>query len=123
SERRRGPGAAADLAAVKQVGVQRVWGHVPVGLDAHGMPPPDGALAVVAAARDARRSALLLPAVDPVRKTVIGDDVIELGRGLVVPRAPGRAPVHRHDRALVAGEEDDVGRGTIAPEPTVGVPA
>src|SRR5216117_2906668 len=119
----RGPVEAADLSAVNQVGVQRVWGHVAVLLDAHGMPLPDGDLAVVAAARDARRSALLLPAVDPVRKTVIGDDVIELGRGLVVPRAPGRAAVHRHDRALVAGEEDDVGLGRIDPEPMVVVPA
>ena len=35
-----------------------------------------------------RRARVLLRAVDPVRKRVVGDDVIELRRRLVVPRAP-----------------------------------
>src|SRR6266404_5704520 len=43
-------------------------------------------LAVLAPAGHAGRAALLLCAVDPVGKLVVGDDMVELRRGLVVPR-------------------------------------
>src|SRR5207249_8113717 len=56
----------------------------------------------------ADRAALLLPAVDPIRKLIVGDHVVELRGRLVVPRAPGLAAVDRNDRALIAGDQDDL---------------
>src|SRR5260370_5385668 len=49
-------------------------------------------------------AAVLLRAVDPVRKTAVGDDVVELARGLVVPRTPRLAAVHGDNGALIAAE-------------------
>jgi hypothetical protein len=51
-----------------------------------------------------------------VRELVVGDDVIELGGGLVVPRAPGLARVDGDNRALVACEEKDVGIVGVDPD-------
>ena len=59
------PGAAVvarDLAAEDDIRVERIGDGVAVLLDADGMPFAEGDLAVVAAARHARRAALLLAA-------------------------------------------------------------
>ena len=64
--------------------------------------------AVIAAARDPDRSALLLPAIKPIRKSVIGADVVELRGRLVIPRAPGLAAIVGNDRALIAAEKNHV---------------
>ena len=77
-----------ELAAVDDVGVQRVRRNVAVLLDADGMPFAKRDAAVVAAALHARRAALLLPAADAIGKRVVGADVVELRGRLVVPRAP-----------------------------------
>ena len=77
------------VAAVDDVGIERIGRDVVVLLGADGMPVAEGDGAIVAAAGDAGGAALLLSAVDPVGRLVIGDDVIELGGGLVVPTAPG----------------------------------
>ena len=95
------------LAAVDQVGVQRVRRDVAVLLGAHRVPFADGDLPVVAAARHAGGARLLLPAVHPVGEAVVRRDVIELRGRLVVPGAPLRAAVDGDDRALIAGDEDD----------------
>ena len=105
----RGMAEARELPAVDDVGVERIRRDVPVLLGADGMPVAESDRAVVAAARDRDRAALLLPAVDPVRKAVVRRDVVELRRRLVVPAAPRRARVHGDRRALVGREEDDVG--------------
>src|SRR5207302_6215212 len=104
---------ARALAAVDDLGIERVGGDVAILIGADGMPVAEGDLAIVAAAGDAGGAALLLAAVDPVGNLVIGDDVIELRGGLVVPAAPGGAVVDADGGALVGGEEDDVGVGGI----------
>ena len=84
----RAPIVARHLAAEHDVRIERVGRHVAVLLDADRVPFAERDLPVVAAARDARRSALLLAAADAVRPGVVGHDVVELRRRLVVPRAP-----------------------------------
>src|SRR6266850_253665 len=46
---------------------------------------------------------LLCPS-DPVRKAIVGGDVINLCRRLVVPGTPGRSGIYGYDPALVAGD-------------------
>ena len=72
------------------------------------MPLAKSDFAVVAAAQRACGAALLLRAVHPVRKSIVGGHVIKLRGRLVVPRAPGCAAIHADHCALVAGERDDV---------------
>src|SRR5439155_21735662 len=64
-----------DLAAVDDVGVERVGGDVAVLLDADRVPIAEGNLPVAAAATHAGGAALLLAAVDPARETVVGTHV------------------------------------------------
>ena len=97
-----------DLPSVDDVGVERIRHHVAVFLDTHRVPLAERDLAVVAAAGHARRAALLLPAADAIGEVVVGIDVIELRRRLVVPRAPGLAVVQRNDGPLIARHDDDV---------------
>src|SRR5947207_7424621 len=87
------------------------------------MPLPERDLTVVAAAHDTDRAALLLAAVHPVGKTTVGRHVVELRRRLVVPRAPAVAAVHRHHRALITRQQDDLGVVRIDPQTMVVVPA
>src|SRR5260370_10064162 len=49
-------------------------------------------------------AAVLRRAVDPVGKTAVGDDVVELAGGLVVPRTPRLPAVHGDDGTLTAAE-------------------
>ena len=111
------------LAAVDQIGMQRIGRDVAVFFDADGGPVAKGDFAKVAAAGGADGAAFLLSAIDPVGKLVVGDDVIELRRGLVVPGAPGLAAVDADGRALVDGEGDDVGIFGIDPDGVVVVAA
>ncbi len=111
------------LAAVDDVRIQRIRRDVAVLLGAHRVPVAKRDLPIVAAARHARRPALLLPAVHPVGRLVIGDHVIELCRRLVVPTAPGGASVHRDGGALVGGQQDDRGVLRIDPDGVVVVAA
>src|SRR4029079_13814269 len=53
-------------------------------------------------------TALLLAAVDPVGKLIIGDHVVELGGRLVVPGTPSFAAVDSDDRSLVGRDEENV---------------
>src|SRR6185312_6393250 len=87
------------------------------------MPVVEGDFAVVAPARCARRAALLLSAVDPIRELVIGDHMIELRRRLVVPGAPGAAAVHGGGRSLIDAQQDDVGILRVDPDAVIVVPA
>src|SRR5580692_5249271 len=63
---------------------------------------------VFALARRHDGSGVLLRSVNPVRKPIVGSDVIKLRRGLIVPRAPGTAAVYADDYALVAAEDHSV---------------
>src|SRR5262245_20454635 len=64
-------------------------------------------LAVVASARDAGRTALLLAAAQSVGKSIVGADVIELRGRLVVPTAPGLSTVNSYYCALIASQDYD----------------
>src|SRR5262249_16103889 len=114
---------ARHLAAVDEVGVERVGRDIAVLLHADRVPVAEGDLAVAAAAAHAGRPALLLPAVAPVRELVVGDDLVELGGRLVVPGTPGFAAVDGDGRALVAGEQDDVRVVGVDPNAVVVVAA
>ncbi len=93
--------------SINNVGIQGIRCGVSVLDHADRMPVAKGNLAVVAAARNAHRAAILLPAADEVRKRIAGLDVIELGGGLVEPRAPGFAAIDGHKRTLVARQKND----------------
>ncbi len=103
--------------------MQRVGRRVAVLLDADRMPVAKRDLAVVAAARDAGRARLLLSAVQPVRKAVVGRDVKHLRRGLVVPGAPRGAAVHRDRAALIRGDQHHVRVVRVDPDRVVVVAA
>src|SRR4029077_2461769 len=104
------------LAPVDDIRVERVGRYIAVLLNANGIPVAKRDLAEIAAAGDARAAALLLPAVDPVGELVVGDHMIELGCGLVVPGTPGRTTVHADGRTLVAGQGDGLWIFRIDPD-------
>src|SRR6185369_2354149 len=79
--------------------------------------------AIVATALHTRGAALLLPAVNPVRKLIISNDVIKLRGGLVVPGAPRLAAIHTDRSALVCCEEHDVRVVGIDPKRVIVVAA
>src|SRR5215469_10256135 len=114
---------ARDAATIKDVRVARVHGDVAVLLDARQAPFPEGNFPRVAAALRGGGAAFLLCAVNPVRKTIIGDHVIELRRWLVVPAAPGLPAIDADDRPLIAGEGHDAGNLGIDPHALVVVAA
>src|SRR6185369_2941136 len=80
------------------------------------MPVAERELAVVAAARERDRPAVLLSAVDPVGRAVVGCEPVELARGLVVPAAPARAVVHGDDGTLVARGDPPLRMRRVDPE-------
>ena len=87
------------------------------------MPLAERDLAVVAAAGDAHRSAVLLAAADAIRKRVVGHHVVERRGRLREPGAPRLAAVQRDDGALVDDEQHDVRVVRIPPDVLVVVAA
>src|SRR5437763_2345291 len=69
-----------------------------------------------AARRRADSAAVLLRASEPVRKAMVGSNVIKLRSRLVVPGAPGCCAVDAHDRALVTGDNHSLWIVRIDPE-------
>src|SRR6202158_2219531 len=112
-----------NLAAVNQVGMQRIRRDVTVFFDADGGPVAKSNFAKIAAAGGADRAAFLLGAIDPVRKLVVGDDVIELRGRLVVPGTPGLSAIHADGRPLVHRDGDNVGVLGIDPDGVIVVSA
>ena len=110
-------------AAVNEIGVERVGRDIRVLFATHRMPFAEGDLAIVAAARHAHRSALLLAAIDVVGDAIVGDHVVELRGRLVIPGAPRAAVVHAERRALVGGEHNDVRVDGIDPDGVIVVAA
>src|ERR1041384_1742634 len=80
------------------------------------MPFAKSDLAVVAPTGNAPRTALLLATAQPIRKRIVGGDVVHLRGRLVVPTAEGLTAVHGDDSALVAGDRHDVRVVRIDPE-------
>ena len=107
---------AGQLAAVHDVGIERVGRDVAVLFGGHRMPIAEGDFAVIAAAGNARRTALLLSAAEAIGKGVVGGDMVHLRGGLVVPGTPGFAAVDRDDCALVADDQNDAGIVGIDPD-------
>ena len=99
---------AREPVAIQNVRIERVDGDVAVLENSRQLPIAKRNFAVIAAALRRNGAAFLLRAVNPIRKTIVGGDVIELGGWLIVPTAPGRAAVHADDRALVGAERDDL---------------
>src|SRR6266852_6009650 len=78
---------------------------------------------IPAAAWSRRRTAVLLRAVNPVRKLVVRHHVIELRSRLIKPGAPRLTAIARHDCTLVAAEYHPPWLVGINPEFVVVVPA
>src|ERR1051326_8977801 len=76
-----------------------------------------------AARRRADSAAVLLGAREPVRKAMVGSNVIKLRSRLVVPRAPGRCTVDAHVRALIAADDHAFRIVRIDPELVIVVTA
>ena len=108
---------------VDDVWIERIGRNEAVLVDVDRKPVAVGNRAVVAATRHADRAVLLLPAANPIRKRVVRRDVVELPGRLVVPGTPGLSAVERHDRALVGGEQDDVGVVRVDPAVLIVLPA
>jgi len=102
--------------AVNDVMIQWIGGDVSVLDHSHRVPVAEIDGAVVAPAGDADRTALLLSGTDAIRKRIVGDGVVELRRGLVVPGTPSRSAVDGDEGALVADEKDNVAVVGINPE-------
>src|SRR5690242_3970018 len=113
------PVVTRHLAAVDEVWVERIRGDVAVLLDAERMPFTIADPPIVAPALHTGGPAFLLAAAHAIRECVVGADVVELRRRLVVPGAPRVAAVHRHHGALVHAEDHDVGIVWIDPEAVV----
>src|SRR5260370_28802082 len=96
---------------------------VAVFFDADRRPVAKSDFAKVTAAGGTDRAAFLLGAIHPVRKLVVGNDVIELGGRLVVPGAPGLAAIHADGRPLIDSEGNDVGIFGVDPDGVIVVAA
>src|SRR2546423_14651549 len=109
--------------AIDHVLVERLGRHVPVFDDPNRMPAALGDLAVVAAAGNAHRAALLLPGAHAIGKTRRDAHVEELRGGLVEPGTPALAAVHGHEGSLVADQRDDARVVRVDPQDLVVIPA
>src|SRR5260370_33086707 len=97
---------AREPVAIKNVWIERVDGDIVVFENSDEMPIAKSSFAIIAAAQCCRGAAFLLGAVNPIWKTIVGRDVIELRRWLVIPTAPRLAAVHADDRALIGAQRD-----------------
>src|SRR5437016_2846160 len=61
----------------------------------------------------------LLGAIDGVGKPVVGRDMVELRRGLVVLAGPSLAAVHADRRSAIAAFDHPIGVGRINPQAVV----
>ncbi len=75
-------------ARVYKIRVERIWDNRAPLPRRHCAPVECGDLAEVSTAARADRARVLLRGVDPVRKRIVGGDVVDLLGGLVVPRSP-----------------------------------
>src|SRR6185369_14854102 len=74
---------------------------------------------VVASACNTGRAALLLTAVNPVRKLIVGYHVIKLRSWLVVPGTPGFSAIHSDRSSLIGRCQNDLRVIGIYPERVV----
>ena len=112
-------GRAADGAGDDGVGIIRMQGDVAAfGVPHHvAIAPGDGSL--VSAGRHADGGVVLLGSVDPVGKTVVGGQVVELGGELVVDAGPGVPAVEADAGAAVVPLDHPQGVVGVDPEVVV----
>src|SRR3984885_15207789 len=106
---------AEGASAVDDVLVRAIDDDVAAFLSADGRPIAKSDLAVIAAAGDGGGAAILLRAVNAIGETIVGCDVIELRRRLVVPGGPCGAAVEADGGALIAAENH--ARGVVGSDP------
>src|SRR5579871_6699199 len=107
------------LAAIDNVRIQRIGRYIAVFLHTYRMPFAERDLTIVPPRGNPYGSAFLLAAVDVVRESIVGDHVIELRGGLIVPGGKGMTAVNGYNRSLIAGDEHDLGMIGIDPDPVV----
>ena len=94
--------------AIDDVEVERIRRNVSVFDHSNRVPIAIRNLAIIAPARNADRTALLLPTADFVGKSICGDGVIHLRSRLVVPGFPCLAAIDCDDCALIANQQNDL---------------
>src|SRR5947209_17605742 len=97
----KAPQYSVGIAGVGNAGIAGIGRDIAALSSAHRMPIAKGYFAVVAAAGGFYRAAILLRAVNVIRKLIVGGHMIKLRGGLVVPRAPGAGAIHADGCALV----------------------
>src|SRR3989442_1191199 len=107
------------VAGVNNVGVGRIGRDVARFPTAHRIPVGTIDGAVVAAAGDGDGAVVLLRPVDVVRSAGIGNDVIELRRGLIVLARPSFASIQTHSDATIVGNDHAGGIPGINPHAVV----
>ena len=103
-------------ARVDDVEVARVGGDPGRLAAAHVVPVHLGDGAVADAGGDGHRRVVLLPSVDPEREAVVGDDAVDLRRGLIVLGRPRLAAVHGDLGSTVVAENHAPGLVGVNPE-------
>jgi len=71
---------------------------------------------MIGTAEDGDATAILLRAVHRIRKAIVGDDVLQLRRGLVIPCAPRLAAIDADGGALIRRQDHVRGISRINPE-------
>ena len=95
----------AEINEIRIVGIER---HISALARTGWEPVSRRDLSVIGAAQNRGTTAILLCPVHNIGKLVIGDDMVKLCRGLVVPSAPGLAAIET-DRSSLVGSEKHAG--------------
>src|ERR1041385_4912565 len=103
-------------AAIDDVGIGRIGRDVSAFAGACGVPVAEGDGAVIAAAENVDAAAILLRAVNVVRKIIVNRHVIELCGRLIEPTAPGAAAIHAYAHALIAAKNHALRIAWIDPQ-------
>ena len=106
-------------AGVDVFGVLAIEGDIGAFAAADGVPVFPTDTGSTDAARDADAGVVLLSAVDPVRKTVVGVDAVELGGGLIFRGGPGDSTVIGDIGAAVVRINHDIRIRWVEPEVVV----
>src|SRR5262249_37907943 len=102
--------------AINDIGVQWIGRDIAPFFGGHRLPIAPDDRAVITATGDTGGTALLLRAIYPIWKLIIGDDVIELRGRLIVQTAPGLTAIDRDNHTLIGGQQNDVRIIRIDPE-------
>src|SRR5580692_697469 len=108
--------SAVPTSGIDEVGIRGIGSDVAELESSRRSPVAISDLAVIAAAGDGGRAAILLRAVNVIRKMLIGADVIELPGRLVVPGTPRVAAVDADDGSLIDSENHVLRVRRIDPE-------